>query len=258
MIRPGLLSVTFRKLQPSEIVALAVDAGLGGIEWGGDVHVPHGDLRVAREIGGLTADAGLATPCYGSYYRLADDSGKSPQWDAVRDSALALGTPLIRVWAGGRGSADAKDADYGKVAEEALRVADDAAGHGLKVALEYHDNTLTDSRASAIRLLKLAEHPALRTLWQPPNGAAFGECAGSLEEVLDRLENLHVFSWNKLPDGSIERLALVAGEECWRQYLRIADKAEGDRWALLEFVRNDDPAQMLEDAAVLRRWLAGN
>ena len=46
MIYPGLVSVTFRKLSPEEIVQLVVSSGLKGIEWGGDIHLPHGILAV--------------------------------------------------------------------------------------------------------------------------------------------------------------------------------------------------------------------
>ena len=46
-LQPGLCSVTFRRCSAAEIVELATRAGLRCIEWGGDVHVPHGDLRTA-------------------------------------------------------------------------------------------------------------------------------------------------------------------------------------------------------------------
>jgi len=36
----------------------------------------------------------------------------------------------------------------------------------------------------------------------------------------------------------------------------VADAARGDLYALLEFVRDDAPAQLAADAATLRRWLA--
>ena len=39
MIYPGLVSITFRKLQPDAIIKLVAQAGLTGIEWGGDVYV---------------------------------------------------------------------------------------------------------------------------------------------------------------------------------------------------------------------------
>ena len=41
MIESGLVSITFRKLTVEKIIELVKEAGLQGIEWGGDVHVPH-------------------------------------------------------------------------------------------------------------------------------------------------------------------------------------------------------------------------
>jgi hypothetical protein len=51
--------VTFRSLEPAEIVKLADRAGLDGIEWGGDVHVPHGDVTKASEVYKMTSSMGL-------------------------------------------------------------------------------------------------------------------------------------------------------------------------------------------------------
>ncbi len=68
----GLVSVSFRKLPPEQIIALARQAGLQSIEWGGDVHVPPENLENARVIGEMTRAAGLSVACYGSYYRLTD------------------------------------------------------------------------------------------------------------------------------------------------------------------------------------------
>ena len=59
MISSGLVSVTFRKLSPAEIVDLVRQAGLNCIEWGGDIHVPHGDCVRAREVRQRTLAAGL-------------------------------------------------------------------------------------------------------------------------------------------------------------------------------------------------------
>ena len=44
-MKTGLCSVSFRKLTVEEIIAAVKDAGLDGIECGGDVHVPHGDVE---------------------------------------------------------------------------------------------------------------------------------------------------------------------------------------------------------------------
>ena len=107
MIKSGLCSVTFRKLPAAEVVELVVRAGLDGIEWGGDVHVLHGEIDLAREVGEMTLAKGLEIPSYGSYYRVAESEKQGLTFDTVLQTAVALGAPLIRVWAGARGSADA-------------------------------------------------------------------------------------------------------------------------------------------------------
>ncbi|HNC24059.1 MAG TPA: sugar phosphate isomerase/epimerase, partial [Opitutaceae bacterium] len=101
MIHPGLVSVTFRALTPTQIVALVRQAGLRGIEWGGDIHVPHGNLARAREVREMTQEAGLSVAAYGSYYRAAQSEADGLAFEHVRATAVELGAPTIRVWAGG-------------------------------------------------------------------------------------------------------------------------------------------------------------
>ena len=48
MLTGGLVSITFRDLEANEIIDLVKKSGLTAIEWGGDVHVPHGDFNRAR------------------------------------------------------------------------------------------------------------------------------------------------------------------------------------------------------------------
>ena len=60
MLSTGLVSITFRNLKPIDIVKLVSQAGLKGIEWGGDIHVPHGNIERARETAKMTEDYGLA------------------------------------------------------------------------------------------------------------------------------------------------------------------------------------------------------
>ncbi|MGA0333516.1 MAG: hypothetical protein ACO3N7_00525 [Kiritimatiellia bacterium] len=60
-LRSGLVSITFRKISASQLIEEVVKAGQQGIEWGGDVHVPHGDTRKAEQVARWTRDAGLET-----------------------------------------------------------------------------------------------------------------------------------------------------------------------------------------------------
>ena len=52
MIHTGLVSVTFRKLSPEEIVELAVEAAVQAIEWGATSMCPMGTLNGPRTCAG--------------------------------------------------------------------------------------------------------------------------------------------------------------------------------------------------------------
>lgn len=245
----GLVSITFRELAPREIVDLVARSGLDGIEWGGDVHAPHGELDTARDVARMTTDAGLRTLAYGSYYRVCE----TPElpFDHVIDSARALGTDLVRIWAG-RGEFAQMTEDYRhRVAEETRQLADRAAEAGLTLAFEYHRHTLTETAASAQALLEEVDHPSVGTLWQPNPQLSVEENDAALRAVRPWLVNLHVFSWES--DGT--RLPLADGTDWWRRYLRSAATTGREHGTLIEFVAEARPEQFLADAQTLQAWL---
>ncbi|MFL7793458.1 MAG: sugar phosphate isomerase/epimerase family protein [Anaerolineae bacterium] len=250
MIHSGLVSITFRQLSPREIVDLVVKAGLEGIEWGGDIHVPHGDLLRAREVRRMTQEAGLAVAAYGSYYRVERDD--PVPFDSVLATAVELGTPAVRVWAGTRGSAEADAAYRAEVIDLSRRIADMAAGAGVTVAYEFHDGTLTDTNTSARDLLEAVAHENVKSYWQPPRGSAVAYNLDGLDAVLPWLLHAHVFSWG----ATGERLPLADGEMGWMQYLRKIASSGRDHFAMLEFVQDDAPESFLRDAITLKQWLA--
>ena len=254
-ILPGLVSVTFRKLSPAEIVALVRRAGLSGIEWGGDIHAPHGDVIRAREVRQRTIDAGLRVAAYGSYYRAGGGNPDNPDFARVLESAVALGAPTIRVWPGGIGSAKLDSDGRKRVVNDLLRIADLAAQAGLSISTEFHDGTLTDTNDSARLLLDEARRPNLFTCWQPHNGEPTPECVSGLRAVLHRVSNIHVFHW--WPTAA-QRHPLADGSARWAEFWRELATLEGERFALLEFVRDDAESAFLEDAATLRSWLSAS
>jgi sugar phosphate isomerase/epimerase len=247
----GLVSVTFRQLSPREIVALARDAGLAAMEWGGDVHVPPGDLPRAREVAQMTRDAGLSVLAYGSYFRMGEEDPH--RLTDLIDTVTALGAPAVRVWAGRRGSADA-DASYRRrVVEQTQQLADVADRAGVVVCYEFHEGTLTDTDDSAVELLRAAAegHPAVRTLWQPPHEQTVERCCQSLATLLPWLHHVHVFHWPRRG----ERAPLADGAARWRAYLDVLRRGGRACPLLLEFVRDDAPPQLATDAAALRSWI---
>lgn len=247
-MKTGLVSVSFRSLSPDAVIDLTKLAGLGSIEWGGDVHVPPENLANARAVGDKTRAAGLKVACYGSYYRLTDE--ESGMAEKIIAAAKALSAPLIRVWAGKLPSAEATEDYRAMVVRNAQALADMAAD--IDIAFEYHGGTLTDDADSALRLLEDVNRPNVRTLWQPPVGMSKEDCVSSIRTVGRYIRNIHTFSW----DGT-DRLPLSDGAEKWRACLAEIEKLPGEHRLMLEFVKGDSPEQLLTDAACLARWLRG-
>jgi 3-dehydroshikimate dehydratase len=253
VVRPGLVSVTFRSRTCEEVIALAAQANLEAIEWGGDVHVPHGDLGRAKQVARMTRERGLAIAAYGSYYYTATQG--SPPFEDVIATAKTLEAPLIRIWAGRVASAQADDAYWEKFAAETWRISNMAADEGLAIAYEYHGDSLTDSDESVRKLMRLCPQQNLAFYWHMGVGEGRETCIRNLRTVLPRLANLHV-SWNNIgANDSPERRPLEEGRLVWVQCLSIANGAAGSRWALIEFVAGDTPEQFTRDAGVLRELL---
>ncbi len=247
MITSGLVSITFRNKTAAEICELCVRAGLRAIEWGGDVHVPAGDTETAASVRMMCAERNIEICAYGSYFRVGDDIS---EFRKCLDSAEALGAPLIRVWCGRKGSADA-DTEYRAFIIDQLRaICAEADKRGIAVAPEFHGGTLTDDPESVYDLIKqTADISNLRFYWQPRWDWPEDMRLDTLKAVLHRLAYIHTFTWKHTPD--IVRLELTEGVEMWKKALAIAPES----YALIEFVNNDSDESLLRDAACLNEWI---
>lgn len=253
-LKPGLVSVTFRKLPAEEIIKLAVAAGLRGIEWGGDIHVPPGDLVNAQRVGASTRAAGLEVAAYGSYFRLGQSRAKELSFSTVLKTAQALDAELIRIWAGRCNSEQVEVAERRAIVTEAREIAAQAAAGNVRLAFEFHADTLTNTAASCRALLEEVNHPNLRTLWQPEHGLdAEQNCAG-LQSLSPWLAGVHVFHW--WPDHN-DRHSLRVGIAAWARYLATLRAHRIGGFASLEFLPDDAPEQLKHEAQTLRRLLAG-
>ncbi|HEY0471322.1 MAG TPA: TIM barrel protein [Kribbella sp.] len=247
-MRTGLVSVTFRQLAVEEVVQVAEQAGLAAIEWGGDVHVPLGDLPAARKARALCEDRGLAIAAYGSYLRAGSVDREEIRMAVT--TAAELGAPRMRVWAGTVGTAEAGVGDRMAVTRGLAELADVAAGSGIEIAMEFHRNTLTDEVDSTITLLLDVDASNLKTYWQPPVDLDDAECLQQLEALMPWLSTVHVFSW--WPSNN--RLPLAARESLWRPVLDRLTAEPREINALLEFVADDSVDQLATDAAHLHSW----
>jgi sugar phosphate isomerase/epimerase len=253
MIKSGLVSVSFRNLNPIQIIDQCLRAGIEGIEWGGDAHVPHGDLKSAQQVARRCQDNGLQVASYGSYYRAGQATDpEMPSPEAVVETAAALGAPVIRVWAGSGNHEQLSPAERERVYEDLIHISELAARSGIDVAMEYHVQTLTETMEGADEVLEQITASNFHTFWQPHPLQDNHYRLESLQRVLHRLSHVHVYNWSK----DWERYPLADAMEHWEQWLRLANPEGGTRYALLEFFKDDSLEQFYEDAQTLNRMIA--
>lgn len=252
-MRAGLVTATFRQLTPVQILELCKENHLEAIEWSGDIHVPPNNMANAVEIGNLTRANGMDIVAYGSYYRLGMSEAAGLSFASVLETAKALGTSAIRVWAGNQGSLAATPQWRQTVIDDAWRCADLAAKEDIHICYEFHDNTLTDTIESTCSLLAATDHPFISMLWQPPHGRSLEECLAGLRLLIPRLHHVHCFHW--WPTLA-ERHPLRDGKERWAAYVAELSAQGCNVDFLLEFVVANDPLAIKDDAVVLQELLS--
>jgi sugar phosphate isomerase/epimerase len=249
MLRSGVVSITLKEKSAGELIRLAAKAGLEGIEWSENYHVRIGDLAAAIRLRKETESAGLKVVSYGSYFRLGTEENFGEVFKKSLFTARELGAPAIRVWTGNKSSAHVSGDEFKRIVRESAVIADMAAEFDIKVAYEWHKNTLTDTNESAMKLLEAVNNKNIYCLWQP---SAHLDEAGRLEGLgllKDKLLNIHTYYW-----VDKQRRPLAEGKDAWKEYFTLIDRTE-DHYLLMEFVKDDSEEQFLEDAAVLRDWV---
>ncbi len=252
MLKPGLVSVTFRQFEPHRIIELAKTANLTGIEWGADVHVPPGQIDNACRVRDWMETADLETVAYGSYYLVGSGRQDSARFETILETAQALGTGMVRVWAGDRNSEDA-DASYRQsVIDDTCRIADLAAAKGIQIAYEYHDETLTNTADSCRALLEAVNRPNILTYWQPMRGMDTARNCTDIELLRPWIAGVHVFYWDSF---HTTRYLLKDAKDVWEDYFSRLDTCERVLYGMLEFVKDDKTESFGEDARTLLELL---
>ncbi len=251
MLSIGLASVTFRSLQWEQVLSVCRDAGLSSIEWGGDVHVPAGDTARAAAVAHATEAAHLRVASYGSYYRCGEDSDEAFRMQL--ETARALGAPILRLWAGSRGSAAVSAEDYERFVWQTRAQCILAREAGVMPAFEYHPRTLTDRAESACRLVRDIGDTLCGVYYQYDPSRTKEENVRALTVLLPYLKMVHVF----YVDPQFRRLSLrdPGGIELWRELCAVLRSARTTVDLLFEFLAEETLEALCREVDCLRAVL---
>lgn len=247
----GLVSISFRKHTPAEIIQAVKNAGLTCIEWGSDVHAPARDTARLREIAALQEEYGVTCSSYGTYFRL----GATPLTELHDYIAAAkiLGTGILRLWGGTKKGEDMTDEELAAFTDTCKQAAAIAEEAGVILCLECHMLSITETPDYAVALMEAVNSPAFRLYWQP---FQWLDSEGSLavaKAYAPYAEHIHVFNWHP-PKMAPAKSPLAEAVEDWRAYLSVLP---APRALLLEFMPDDRLETLPTEAEALRTIIGG-
>ena len=242
----GLVSVSFRKNTPREILEAVKSAGLSCIEWGSDVHAPCHDTERLYELVELQKEYGVVCSSYGTYFRFCETPIE--ELKHYISAAKILGTDILRLWCGTKSGEALSDQERKTLiaqCKEAARMAEKA---GVTLCMECHKGTFTERLEDTIELMRETNSEHFRMYWQPFQWQSEEENLRSAEAIAPYARHIHVFQWKEKL-----RFSLNEGVEEWRGYL---DKFTTPRTLLLEFMPDDSIATLPAEADALRKIIS--
>lgn len=245
MYQLGLVSVSFRSLAPEQITEAAKKAGLRCIEWGSDVHAPCNDSAKLQKIARLQKEAGLFCSSYGTYFRIGVNKPEELP-DYIR-AAKILGTNILRLWCGSKGSAEYTLQERQALYAQCKILAAMAEEEHVTLCMECHNGTMTDTKESALELMKAVDSPAFRMYYQPNQLRSNEENLAYAKLLAPYTRHVHVFNW-----AGADRFPLADAIALWREYLSAF---AGQHTLLLEFMPDDRVETLPAEANALRELI---
>ena len=234
----GLVSVSFRKYSPEEIIIAAKKAGLECIEWGSDIHAPAGDTDKLKNIAELQKKHGISCCSYGTYFTLGTTDLN--ELENYIHSAKILGTNVLRVWCGKKSKAEHTEAERNRFIEECKKAAKIAEENDAYICMECHNWSYTETLDGALDLMNAVNSPNFLMYWQPNQFKDEDTNLKYAEAISPYCKVIHAFNWK-----GDNRFSLAEGTEIWRKYL---NKLKNIKTVLLEFMP-DDKIESLETEA---------
>lgn len=183
----GLCSVTFRKKSVAQVVQIAKKAGIGYIEWGGDIHVK--SIEDARIVKSICDNEGIKISSYGSYFNSAEYD--EAQWKEICEIASVMGATSIRIWLGKKDSEETDDSEYVTLLDNTKKMCDIASEYSLLVCPECHDNTFNNNTDAFLRIKNDLQKDNFKTYFQ----SRYFRMEYDLDRIdrtFDFIENVHL------------------------------------------------------------------
>lgn len=252
MIKTGVTTVTFRKLPFGEVLKLLRRTDIDGVEWGVCAeHFSVEDKAALCAIKEFCAEQQLEVFSLATYCDLSN----AEEFAGLVAAAEAIGAPVMRVWAGKTCRSGISDGEYAAICARARELCGCAKEKNVRIGLEFHPNTLTNTAAEAIEFLKDVASDNLYLYWQPNEYLTHEENLNELKMVLPYLcGNIHVHNYH------VEERAfypLCDMQSQLTDYVRILQQTGREYHLIIEFVRDHRPEHFVQDALFLRELVKG-
>lgn len=241
----AMTSVTFRGNTIREVFDYAKKTGIEGIEWGiCDNHMQLLSEERAKEINDLSVQYGIKTCSLGSYCYMDNID----EIINIIETAKMINAPIIRVWAGRKGSNDCSCEEYQEIVTNTIAMAERAKRFGIKIGFEYHGHSLTDTADSAVKLVKDIAGDNVGLYWQPDASLSLEDNIGKLNKIKPCLiGNLHIHNYT--PEGGYMPLSDI--EDSMRAY--YSDIKDKDYSVMIEFTKDGSFENFADDVYSLKR-----
>ena len=239
----GLVSVSFRKESPENILAAMKKAGLSYIEWGSDVHAPYDNKEALEEIVRLQEKFEIQCSSYGTYFRLGVNPVEELQ--GYINAAKMLGTNILRLWCYNKSASYMSHEERKSLVNQCRVAAKIAAENNVVLCLECHMNTFTENPVDAVWLMEEINSPHFRMYWQPFQWQSADENINNAKTISPYAVHLHVFNWKE-----DKRFPLAEAISEWKSYL---EQFSAEHTLLLEFMPEDTLEELESEADSLKK-----
>ena len=242
MYKTGLVSISFRANDVTELIGEVKSVELDCIEWGSDVHAPYDDIANLEKIVKLQKEYGIKCSSYGTYFKV----GTTPigELESYIKAAKILGTNVLRIWCGDKDSENYSESEKEKLFEECKKLSEIAEQNGVVLCLECHGWTYTNRLSSALEVMEAVDSNSFKMYWQPNQFRTYEENLEYAEKIAKYTVNIHVFNW----DGE-DKFPLIEAVDVWREYLK---KFSGNENLLLEFMPDGKPESLMTEYEALK------